>query len=142
MSQKVPNDSEAFSCKDAFVVLFSWNAEDTYPWMRYHAVNYLAPRAALAVSIAALASHAAWAILSDCGVNFQRAGAPVVLISALCYALIEWREPKVGLLSGGRLQRLKLFNPLFILPVLAAVGTLVWGYGDLLPLFRSDGCNG
>ncbi len=139
MTSKVPHEEEVFGLVDALTVISSWTAQDTYPWMRRLAISYLAPRLALLFSTLVLGGHVIWAMKSGSGVNFQRGGAPVVFISAVCYAVIEWHEPKAALLDGGPVRKLRLFNPLFLLPLLAAIGTLVWGYGDLLPFFATGG---
>lgn len=138
---KVPYKEEDFRLRHALLVIREWRGADTYPWMRRRVMDYLAPRLALLFTVIVLIVHATWAMTSDCGVNFQRAGSPIVLISAGLYAAIEWHTPKGGMLDGGLVEKLKLFNPLFLLPLLGVLGTAIWGYGDLFPLFGSGGCN-
>jgi hypothetical protein len=130
-----------FTIVEAWLVVSTWRQGDTYPWMKKNAVVYLAPRAAFWVSIIVLFGHCVWAIHSNCNVNFQRGGSIITLLAAGLYAIIDWHDPHTMLLSVGQIKRLKIFNPYFILPLLAAVGTLVWGYGDLLPFFGTAGCN-
>ncbi|MCD0421232.1 hypothetical protein LOC51_28770 [Rubrivivax sp. JA1024] len=108
--------------------------------MKRKAIAYFAPRATLFITVASLAIHSGWAWATNCGVNFQRGGAIVVLVAAALYALSEWYEAKGGRLDGGALERYHFLNPAFLLPFLAALGTLIWGYGDLLPFFGAAGC--
>ncbi|GJE27540.1 hypothetical protein [Methylobacterium organophilum] len=123
-------------------VIREWSRDDTYPWMKLKALEYLLPRAAFWVSIAVLGSHWYWAEASRCGVNFQRGGAVITVAAALAYATLEWHDPGTAHLSGARAPVWSFFKPAFVLPVLAALGTAVWGYGDLLPTLQTIGCSG
>jgi hypothetical protein len=134
---KVPFDEEVFGFLDAMKIIREWNASDTYPFMRKNTANYLAPRLALWVSLAAVALHWYWATSSQCSFHFARSGAVLVLASALAYGWISWHDPKTMHLSGGKISNWALFNPLFMLPFLGFVGTIIWGYGDLLPFGKS-----
>ncbi len=136
---KIPHEA-TFTLGLSFKVVKEWMRPDTYPWMKRKAVNYLAPRVAFWISTIALSVHVVWALNTECSVNFQRGGAIVVFAAAALYACIEWHEPN-GYLSGGPVQRLSLSNPYFVLPLIGAVGPLVWGYGDLLPLLSNSGCH-
>ncbi|MBY5385212.1 hypothetical protein [Rhizobium leguminosarum] len=60
-----------------------------------------------------------------------------MIASALAFGWISWHEPKTMLLSGGQVTTWSFFNPLFILPLIAFIGTVIWGYGDLLPFGRA-----
>ncbi|MDA9524131.1 hypothetical protein XI06_28600 [Bradyrhizobium sp. CCBAU 11434] len=63
-----------------------------------------------------------------------------MLAAAALYAVLEWHEPSTANLSGGSVLQFWFYNPAFLLPFLGAGGTLVWGYGDLLPFFGSSTC--
>ena len=129
---KVPNDDKAFKLAHCFCVLREWNRGDTYPWMRRRTANYLAPRIAWWASLLVIILHGWWASSSSCSFNFARGGALVVLISAAAYGWIMWHEPKGGLLGGGPINRFEPFHPLLMIPLLGALGTIMWGYGDML----------
>lgn len=130
---------ESFTLKTSWRVVRNWRR--TYPWMRRKAVNHLAPRLAFFISVLAIFAHAIWAAKTHCNVNFQRGGGIVTLTAAALYAVIEWHAPKGGLWSGGLVEKLHIWNPLFLLPFLGGTGTLIWAYGDLLPWFGSTGCH-
>lgn len=136
---KIPH-KQPFGVKQTYKVLREWGWPDTYPWMKRKAVNYLAPRVAFWFSGVALVGHLIWAWNTECSINFQRGGAVVVFTAAALYACIEWHEPNGGYYSGGPVQRLSLANPFFVLPLIGAIGTLVWGYGDLFPFLKTSGC--
>lgn len=138
---KLPYEGD-YGLSQSWQVVREWTREDTYPWMKVKALECLLPRAAFWVSFIVLASHWYWAEASHCGVNFQRGGAVITLAAALAYAVLEWHDSGTALLSGQRAPIWSFFKPAFVLPVLAAVGTAVWGYGDLLPIFESTGCAG
>lgn len=129
---KVPytEDENQFSLGHSIAVIRGWRAKDTYPWMRRRTVNFLVPRCAFWLSVLTVAVHAWWASVSHCGVDFQRGGAVVVLLSAAGYGLVSWHEA-----TSLMVNKLSPFHPLFMLPLLGVVGTLLWGYGDLLPFF-------
>ncbi|WP_448954840.1 hypothetical protein [Labrys neptuniae] len=116
----------------AIEILFNWQNE-TIPWRRRRTSEFLAPRCAIILSVSALILHFWWAWSSACGLNFARAGADVVLIAATAYAWVEWHSVSGGLLSGGPVNRFAIWESGWLLPALAAGGTLIWGYGDLLP---------
>jgi hypothetical protein len=136
---KIPYEKD-FTIAEAWLVVSTWRQNDTYPWMKKKAVIYLAPRVAFWLSIVVLFVHYIWALYSHCNVNFPRGGAVISLLAAGLYAVIDWHDPHTALLSGGQIQRVTIFNPFFVLPLLGAVGALVWGYGDLLPFFGTTGC--
>lgn len=117
----------------AWAAIWKWNV--AVPWVQRKALDYLAPRIALVVSLVAIGGHAIWAVHTHNGVNFQRGGGVVSLTAAALYAAIDWHAPKGGALSGGLVEKLRTFNPKFLLPFLAGIGTLIWAYGDLLPWF-------
>lgn len=130
---KIPYDGE-LKLNEVMLVIRTWQQSDTYPWMRRKAIDYIAPRAAFVFSIIFIIIHYRWALESKCGVNFQRSGAVIALVSAALYSLIEWHKPDAAVLEG-TIKRFKFFSPYFMLPLLLAVGTVIWGYGDLLPMF-------
>lgn len=130
---KVPHDENDFRLSHCLRIIREWGREDTVPWMRRHTANYLAPRIAWWVSLLILIVHAWWAASASCGFNFSRGGALVVFVSAVAFGWIAWHEPKAGVLGGGPVNKLTLFHPLFMLPFLAALGTLINSYGDLIP---------
>ncbi|XHC10656.1 hypothetical protein ABWH98_24520 [Labrenzia sp. ac12] len=140
MTFKIPYEEEEFSGRHAIKILREWRSEDTAPWMKRRAVNYLSPRCAALISVITLLVHLIWAERSSCAINFQRSGSLLVLNAAAFYAFIEWHKADGGKLSGGKLKRYSLFNPFIVLPIIAALGTVVWGYGDLLPLLSLKGC--
>ncbi len=135
MTLKVPHDEESFHFRHCIIVILSWSEKDTYPWMKRRTVNFLAPRLALAFTLLSVIIHTIWALKSECGINFQRSGAMITFISAALYALTAWHEPKGGYLDGGPLNKIRPFEPMFLLPFLGLLGTIIWGYGDLLPFF-------
>ncbi|KYH02493.1 hypothetical protein [Bradyrhizobium sp. DOA1] len=130
-----------FDFQQAWLAVREWRDPSTAPYMKRKAMEYFAPRVAFWLSVVSLAGHWYWASTTHCGVNFQRGGAIVVLAAAALYAVLEWHDPKSAMLSGGRIQRIWFYNPAFLLPLLGAAGTLIWGYGDLLPFFGSAGCS-
>jgi hypothetical protein len=136
---KLPYDGE-FNFKQAWQAVREWRRPDTAPYMKRKAVRYFAPRLALWTSVLSLVGHWYWASITHSSVNFQRGGAIVVLAAAALYAVLEWHQPSTSNLSGGPVQQFWFHNPAFLLPFLGAVGTLVWGYGDLLPFFGSSTC--
>lgn len=130
---KVPNDDKLFRLIHCWRIIREWRTEGTYPWMRRRTANYLAPRIAWWMSLLIVAVHWWWAASSSCGFNFARGGALVVLLSAIAFGWVAWHEPRGGMLDGGPVNRWAFFHPLFMLPFLGLVGTILWGYGDLLP---------
>lgn len=64
------------------------------------------------------------------------ASAAIVLISAPGFGCTAWHDTTGGMFSGGPASRLTFLHPLFLLPALAFIGTIIWGYGDLLPFGR------
>lgn len=112
-----------------------WNWRQVYPYNRRLAVEYLSPRCALWISLLALLVHALWAAHSHCGVNFQRAGAIISLAAAVLYATVEAHRNDAAKLSGSPILPFSFYAPGFLLPFLAALGTAIWGYGDLIPYF-------
>jgi hypothetical protein len=132
---KVPEDEAEFTARDAFKILREWNQDGTVQWMKRLTVNLLAPRLAWWLSLMVIGLHGWWACKSSCGVNFARGGALIVLLSAIGLGVVAWYEPNYGLLSGGKIKRWHFFHPLVMLPALGIIGTVLWGYGDLLPIF-------
>lgn len=135
---KLPYDKD-YSFAQAWRAVREWRYPDTFPYMKRKAMEYFAPRLALWISVSSLIGHWYWASITHCGVNFQRGGAIVVLAAAALYAVLEWFEPNAATVSGGPVQRVWFYNPAFLLPILGALGTLIWGYGDLLPFFGTTG---
>jgi hypothetical protein len=131
---KIPYEKD-FTIAEAWLVLTTWRQSDTYPWMKRRTVNYIALRAAFFVSLIVLFVHCIWALQTHCGINFQRGGSIIALLAAGLYAVVDWHDPKTVFLSGGGMRPITFFDPYFMLPVLGALGTVVWGYGDLLPFF-------
>jgi hypothetical protein len=136
---KLPFDGN-YDFGQAWLAICRWRSPDTVPHMKRKAMKYFAPRLALWISALSLVGHGYWASITHCGVNFQRGGAIVVFAAAALYAILEWHEPNGAILDGGLVQRIWFYNPAFLLPLLGAVGTLIWGYGDLVPFFGSTGC--
>lgn len=132
-SGKVPRDKKDFRLIHYWHVFCHWRKFDTPQWMREATATYLAPRLALWASIAVVALHWWWAAISGVSLNFARGGALVVLISAVSYGWFTWHLTNVAIPSGGPVRRFSLFDPYFMLPLLGVVGTILWGYGDLVP---------
>lgn len=132
MTHKIRYD-EDLKFLDALKILAQWHANDTHPWMKRKAANYISPRIGYLLTIIILLLHYYWAIESNCSINFQRGGATIVLVSALFFAWVDWHPPASGQLSGGKVEKFSIWSPLFALPLIAVIGTIIWGYGDLLP---------
>ena len=139
MKHKIQYDDE-IRLIEALKILREWRAPDTYPWMREKTVKLLSPYIGYILTAFIVAIHYFWATQSLCSINFQRGGALVVLVSAVLFAWVEWHTPNHALLSGGRLPKFSFFSPLVSLPLIAVFGTLLWGYGDLLPWLQSTKC--
>jgi hypothetical protein len=128
------------SLREVILVLRGWRAADTYPWMRRKAMNWLVPRAGWGMCLGLVALHFAWAGISSCSADFARAGAAVTLVAAIGAALLDWHDPKAMALDGGKLPIFRLLNPIVALALQVALGTIIWGYGDLLPILSRTGC--
>lgn len=136
---KLPYDGD-YGFRQAWLALREWRRPDTVLYMKRKAMEYVAPRLAFWISFLSLVLHSHWAWTTHCGANFQRGGAIVAFAAAALYAVLEWHDPKTAVLSGGPIQRVSFYNSALLLPLLGAAGTLIWGYGDLLPFFGSTGC--
>lgn len=136
-SGKVPREADDFGFIHSCRIIREWRADDTYPWMHRLTIDYLAPRAAWWASVLVVAAHWWWASSSGCGFNFARGGALLVLISASAYGLLVWYASDVAVVSGSTIKKWHPFHPLFMLPFLGFVGTILWGYGDLLPFGKT-----
>lgn len=126
---------EPSSLVDAFRVLWVWNEKDTYPYMKRSSIGFLAPRFTWILCIAGIVIHFIWALNTNCSVNFQRGGAVVVFAAALCYALVDWHKSDAAVFSGSPVKKLSLMEPLFVCPLFGTIGTIIWGYGDLITWF-------
>ena len=102
----------------------------------------LAAPLAYVVTFAVLVMHAVWAHNTKCGVNFQRGGADISLVAAVLFAFVSWYGSEGFKLDGGRVPKWSLLNPNVALPLVALLGTITWGYGDMVPWFSSKGCGG
>ncbi|WP_210168388.1 hypothetical protein [Aminobacter sp. DSM 101952] len=129
---KVTNDDDTFAFRHAIKILREWDQKGTFPWMKRRTAEYLAPRLALWACLLALFLHGWWAITTSCSLHFARSGAAIVLVSALAFGWTAWHEAPKMLVN-----RLAFFHPLCMLPALALLGTLIWGYGDLVPFGKS-----
>ena len=106
-------------------------------------IDWWMPRLGVAASIAAIIAHAFWAHASGCKTDFARGGAAVVLIALAVFAPIQYfadADASVARLSGKLIAPLSMFDPFFAPPILAIVGTLLWGYGDLVAPFAQGVC--
>jgi hypothetical protein len=103
------------------------------PTQKSKSITYLAPRAALWISVGAFAIHLVLAAIWHSGTTFQRSGSIITMAAAsLCrFGLVRCRKES-SQLSGDRPSTPRLYEPAILLPVLAAVGTAIWGYGDLI----------
>jgi len=126
--------------RDALKILSEWNAEDTYPWMKRKTVNFISPFIGYILTTIILGIHYIWAVESECSVNFQRGGAMVVLVSAWLFGWIDWHKSEAGILGGGPIKKFDFFAKHFAVPFVAIIGTLTWGYGDLLPWISQAKC--
>jgi hypothetical protein len=106
--------------------------------MKRHTIDCLAPRLTWVMCLAAIFIHFIWAYQTSCSVNFQRGGAIVVFASALCYALVDWHKSDAAVPSGSPVKKLSLVEPLFVCPLFGTIGTLMWGYGDLITWFGTQ----
>lgn len=125
----------------AFVwkVIKNWRKSDTYRGMKREVIIFIAPRIAWLISLIAIVAHAYWVINSKISMNFSRCGAVITLMTAALYAVLDWHDPKATVLSGAKIKSIKIFDPYITLPILAVIGTAVWGYGDwLLEKFFPD----
>lgn len=127
----VPLDFSSLLC-----VLRNWSAVD--PADQERAACYLAAIVPLLLLVPILLMHAYFALTTECGVSFQRGGAMLAMIVALAFGGIEFCRDRRANVGTNPPQLFDLRNPFFVLPLLAAVATFVWGYGDLF--FPMTGC--
>lgn len=128
---KLASKEERYTLKEAVLVVSNLRAA---PHRAFRgAVEYFVPRIALFLSILLFVLHIWWAVSSRCGVNFARGGALLVLVSAGGLGWMTWLDPKLTFLSGGPRNKFDWLHPLVMLPLIGVVGTIIWGYGDLLP---------
>ena len=128
---------ETFTWLVSFKVIKNWH--NAFPWQKRKAVEFASPRLGLFSSVLTIAFHVYWAVTSSCSENFQRGGSIVVFISAIMFAYSNWHDSKGGRLDGGPVEKFEFWNPNLLMPIIAGVGTLIWGYGDLVPLFGNCG---
>ena len=94
---------------------------------------------ALTATVVVISAHWAWARHTHNATDFARGGALVSLFTALLLAtLATYTFDKGFQLDGGRVPEFHPLKPSFVVPVLAAVGTILWGYGDMVPWFKPD----
>jgi hypothetical protein len=136
---KIRHDG-AVSLAEAWLIIREWRKPDTFPWMRRKVVNWLVPRLSWVLSALSIVAHIVWAILSSCSTDFTRAGAAVTVIAAIGAALVDWHEPNAAMLDGGPVPRFRLLDPMVAIALQVALGTLIWGYGDLVPLLSRASC--
>jgi uncharacterized integral membrane protein len=89
----------------------------------------------MAATVLVLLGYGVWAYWgSSCPANFSRFGAAVVGIALAVFAPIQYYadlEASVAKLSGG--PNIPWYQHPFVVPsILVILGTLIWGYGDLL----------
>lgn len=84
--------------------------------------------------IATLVFHYHWASANESALAFQRSGAAIVALDAAFFGLVRWHLDSLNSISywNGRPVWIeeKIFAALSL--VFAIIGTLIWGYGDLL----------
>jgi hypothetical protein len=98
-------------------------------WLR------VAPDTGIVGGIILLILHLAIAARTGCAENFQRGGSAIVALAVLVIAGIEHRRDRRSNLtfwSDDAALPFRLRNPYVMAPVLAILGTLIWGYGDIL----------
>lgn len=125
----------------ALLILRHWRKSDTTHVERHRSSKYFASLLGCLLSLLIVTGHYYWAAQSDCIVNFQRGGSALVLLSAVLFAWVEWHRPHGELFSEFRARRPTWRSPYITLPLIAVFGTLIWGYGDLLPWVSKFGCS-
>lgn len=101
--------------------------------MTLRCVQWIAIILGPALAFGILIAHFAWAVDSDSGANFQRGGALVVLVEFLLFAIVRSKlasENSQAWLGGRPESNLDIASSI-ISVVVATVGTVTWGYGDL-----------
>lgn len=135
ISRVLPSEGP-YTLGQAWFAVRNW-CKLPYPYQKRHTVQSLAPLVALVITLASLTVHFIVASMTNCSVNFQRGGSIISLTAAALYAVLDWHKNDAALPSGSRTQPFKLLDPKILLPLLGVVGTLIWGYGDLIPLWSS-----
>lgn len=120
------------------IVVRGWMDPKILPRSKIVVVQTYSTLIALTFTIPILLIHYMWAVHSQCSVNFQRAGADISLVAATIFAFMSWYAAPNSVLDSGGLPKFSWRNPNFALPVVALIGTMVWGYGDMLPGFGNS----
>lgn len=139
MTFKISYDKK-MTFRESITILREWYKDDTFPWMKRKTVNFVSPYICYFSITIILSVHYFWAVETDCSVDFQRGGALIVLVSAFLFGWTEWHKPEGGPLGGGKIKKFGLFEPHFAIPLTAIIGTLLWGYGDLVPWLSKERC--
>ena len=121
--------------RKAVSIILGWQEEAILLRSRIIIVQRFSTPLALFLTMILLAIHFVWALHSKCSVNFQRAGADISFVAAGISALTTWYSVPNGGLDGGGAPKFSWRNPNVALPLIAGIGTLVWGYGDLFTSF-------
>jgi hypothetical protein len=127
-----------FFIKYSEVGVLSW--QEQAKW-----ANKWMPRLAMAASVLTLLVHGALAWRSDCPKGFERSGADIVAFALAAFAVIQYFadiDAGTARLSGKRMVPWSILHPFVFLPILAIIGTVLWGYGDLLAglVMTGKGC--
>lgn len=116
-----------------------WWKETTYFCQKKRAATASVSPLAIFFTIIILLIHSLLAWHFECSVTFQRGGADIALVAAALFAFINWYSMEGMVLDGGNVPLFSWLNPNVILSLIALIGTVTWGYGDLMP-FGTRGC--
>jgi hypothetical protein len=104
------------------------------------------PRVTAAVAFPVVISHGYWAFVTDCDVHFSRGGSLLVFMAVLSIFGLEDRMHRTSHMNfcdaSGPIP-FKFLGPYIVAGSLAMIGTLIWGYGDLIANYfgiSSEGC--
>ena len=64
----------------------------------------------------------------------------IVLVSAWFFGWIEWHKSDAAILGGTSIKKFEFFGTHVAIPLIAIIGTILWGYGDLLPWLSQVKC--
>lgn len=134
MSDKIPNHGR-MQFRHSLKIIREWDHHDTHPWMKRKTVDFISPLIGYALTLIIIIAHYIWAFETGDGLNFGRGGALIVLVSGALYGWIDWFRSGNEHEDDIDLRQFHVLESHFAIPFIAVLGTLIWGYGDLLPWF-------
>lgn len=125
--------SDTLNIKQLCQIIRNWKQFKSIPSVLAKFWGSLIPYLVCVFSLISITIHGYLSYIHSCSETFQRGGSLLVLMAAVGFGIIEYINPETTYLSGRKKRTFHLNNPLVALPFIAAVGTLIWGYGDLIP---------